>query len=204
MLAFQHCQLVLLLIYQFNVVINENTTFGGIQPIYSKSPFNTRIQIPFSFSACSVGRQLPTLHEQVCTFNGSNEETLLPLFKKRPKTHPKISSTLHLCCDLHVHHTIETLSLWKRILRNQFSWRVSQCSYAPIIQIHSLVNVQFTTWFCVCFRALYTCKTARTGRISSHLLNAQRRERHLCSCLEQGFCMNRLNQQKSGVFLQVI
>ncbi len=40
------------------------------------------------------------------------------------------------------------------------------------------------------------CKTARTGRISNDLLNAQRQERHPCSFLTSGFSMNGLHSQK--------
>ncbi len=46
----------------------------------------------------------------------------------------------------------------------------------------------------------WTCKIACTGWVSSNLLSAQRRERHLCSCRTSGFWMKRLNSQKFSMF----
>ncbi len=39
------------------------------------------------------------------------------------------------------------------------------------------------------------------GGVSTDLLNTQRRERHLCTCLTSGFRISQLNSPKSAVFL---
>ncbi len=90
-----------------------------------------------------------------CTFNGSDRVMPLTL-SKASKTHPKISNTLYLCvATVHIHHTIKTMSLWAKIVRNKLSGRSDtaphiQWDYAPkttkIIIFHSVLNVQVIWW----------------------------------------------------------
>ncbi len=82
--------------------------FLGNLAYLSKIPVQDKNIDAFPFSVCLLGRYIPTPRGHLCMFNGSNGERPLPL-SKTPKTHPKISDTLHLHVTVHIHHATETL-----------------------------------------------------------------------------------------------
>ncbi len=86
--------------------------FGNVAHSYMISKSDMNIDT-FPFSVCSAGRKMPALHEQVCTFNGSDTGMPLPP-SKASTTHLKISNMFHLhVVIVHILYSVDTVTVGK-------------------------------------------------------------------------------------------
>ncbi len=136
--------------------------------------------------------------------------------KHNTSRHLQHLSIIHLhVVSVHIHHAVETSSLWAKSrgtsclgvvtqrLRNGvvmlWKWLNKHnfiAHWQGYSQIHHAIKFLSTAVKASPCHFYWTCNLRGWD-----WLHAQRRERHLCSCFTSRFWMNRLHFQTSAVFL---